>query len=631
MNRTEASAVERHSFEAEVSKLLHLMVHSVYSDREIFLRELISNASDACDRLRYAAITEPALIAGDPEFRIRIALDEKAGTITVSDNGIGMDHDELIANLGTIARSGTAAFAEALSGDRPADLSLIGQFGVGFYASFMVAERVRVTSRKAGSDAAFLWQSTGDGEYEIRPASRAGRGTDVEITLKKDAREFLDRDRLEAIIRKYSNHIAVPITLVAAVDGKAPEESRLNEATALWARPKSEITPEQYTEFYRHVAHALDEPALVIHNRAEGRIAYTALLFVPGARPLDLFDPARKPRVKLHVRRVFISEDSETLLPGYLRFLKGVVDSEDLPLNISREMLQTSPVIARMGRAITNKVLGELEKLAGKEPERYEAIWANFGAVLKEGLYEDADRREQILKLARFRSTHGEGWTSLANYVARMKDKQSAIYYISGDDPELVKRSPQLEGFRARDIEVLLLSDPVDAFWLTAVSDFEGKPLRSVTRGGADLKDLCPVAEGDRPERPKEGEVTKLLVALRDILGDKVADVRPSDRLTDTPVCLVADEKGLDIHLERMLRLHQRLEGAQPRILEINPDHALIRAMITRAGAPGATKALEEPAQLLLDMARVLEGDPVPDPAAFGQRLARALTAALAN
>ncbi len=631
MSDTTAPRVERHSFEAEVSKLLHLMVHSVYSDREIFLRELISNASDACDKLRYEAITKPDLIADDPEFRIRIACDRKAGTITVSDNGIGMDHDELIANLGTIARSGTAAFADALKGDKPADLSLIGQFGVGFYASFMVADRVRVTSRKAGSDGAFLWQSSGDGEYEIRPASRAARGTDVEIRLKKDAREFLDRDRLEAIIRKYSNHIAVPITLAAGADGKGPDESTLNEGTALWARPKSEISPEQYTEFYRHVAHALDEPALVIHNRAEGRIAYTALLFVPGARPLDLFDPARKPRVKLHVRRVFISEDSETLLPGYLRFLRGIVDSEDLPLNISREMLQTSPVIARMGKAITNKVLGELGKLADKDAGRYEAIWANFGAVLKEGLYEDADRRGQLLKLARFRSTRGEGWTSLAGYVARMKDGQSAIYYISGDDPELVRRSPQLEGFRARGVEVLLLSDPVDAFWPTAVGDFEGKPLRSITRGGADLKDLGPAAEGDTPERPKEGEVTKLLVALKDILGDEVADVRPSERLTDTPACLIADEKGLDIHLERMLRLHQKLDGARPRILEINPGHALIRAMITRAEAPGARRALEEPAHLLLDLARVLEGDPVPDPAAFSRRLATALTAALAN
>ncbi|RMD87718.1 MAG: molecular chaperone HtpG [Alphaproteobacteria bacterium] len=629
MSETAASTVERHSFEAEVSKLLHLMVHSVYSDREIFLRELISNASDACDRLRYEAITNPELIAGDPEFRIRVTLDEKARTITVSDNGIGMDHDDLIAHLGTIARSGTAAFAEALSGDKSADLSLIGQFGVGFYASFMVAEEVRVTSRRAGSETAHVWESSGDGTYEIRPANRAGRGTDVLLRIKKDAREFLDRDRLEAIVRKYSNHIAVPITL--AIAGKS-EEKTLNEATALWARPKSEITQEQYTEFYRHVAHALDEPALVLHNRAEGRIAYTALLFVPGTRPLDLFDPARKPRVKLHVRRVFISEDSETLLPGYLRFLRGVVDSEDLPLNISREMLQSSPVIARMGKAITNKLLAELAKLADREPERYAAIWDNFGAVLKEGLYEDADRREQLLKLARFRSTHGEGWTSLADYVARMKEGQEAIYYLSGDDPEMVRRSPQLEGYRARGLEVLLLADPVDAFWLTAVTGFEGKPFRSVTRGAADLAAFAPAEKKEQPDdRPREGDVTKLVVALRDILGDKVSDVRPTERLTETPACLVADEKGLDMQLERMLRLHQRLDKALPRVLEINPDHALIRAMITRAGAPGAAAALEEPAHLLLDMARVLEGDPLPDPAAFGQRLAKALTAALAN
>jgi len=630
-DRADGKAEERRSFEAEVSRLLDLMVHSVYSDREIFLRELISNASDACDKLRYEAITSPDLTQDDPDFRIRVAFDSKAGTISVSDNGIGMDRESLVSDLGTIARSGTQAFADRLTGDKGEDLSLIGQFGVGFYSSFMVADRVRVRSRRAGTEEAHEWESDGRGDYVIRPAKREGRGTDVVLTLKEDAREFLDKSRLESIVRKYSDHIAVPIILADESEtGETAEDKPVNDASALWTRPKSEITQEQYTEFYRHVSHALDAPALTVHNKAEGVIAYTSLLFVPSQRPMDLFDPARKPRVKLYVKRVFITEDTEALLPGYLRFLRGVIDSEDLPLNISREMLQTNPVIRRLNKAITNKVLGELAGLAEKDSDAFEAIWSNFGAVLKEGIYEDAERREQLLKLARFRSTAVEGWTSLADYLSRMKDGQAAIYYVTGNDAEAVKRSPQLEGFRARGVEVLLLSDPVDDFWLSATQDFEGKPFKSITHGASDLKDLGAAPQSDEDEdRPKDGELAKLVTLLKEVLGEAVADIRSSDRLTETPACLIADEHGLDMHLERILRQHQQLGADMAKVLEINPDHPLIRAMTARAQEEGAAEALAEPAQLLLDQARVLEGEPPSDPAAFAKRLSTALEASL--
>ena len=630
--RDPASHEERRSFEAEVSRLLELMVHSVYSDREIFLRELISNASDACDKLRYEAITDPELTRDDPEFRIRVEVDPEAGTITVSDNGVGMDREALVSDLGTIARSGTQAFADRLTGDKGEDLSLIGQFGVGFYASFMVAETVRVRSRRAGTDNAHEWESDGRGDYVIRPAERATRGTDVTLILKEDAREFLDKNRLEAIVRKYSDHIAVPIILAdKSESSETAEEKPVNDASALWTRPKSEISQEQYTEFYRHVSHALDTPALTVHNKAEGVIAYTSLLFVPSQQPMDLFDPARKPRVKLYVKRVFITEDTEALLPGYLRFLRGIIDSEDLPLNISREMLQTNPVIRRLNKAITNKVLGELGSLAEKDKEAFESIWSNFGAVLKEGIYEDSERREQLLELARFKSTQAGGWTSLADYLSRMKEGQKAIYYVTGNDADAVTRSPQLEGFRARGVEVLLLSDPVDDFWLSATQEFEGKPFKSITRGASDLKDLGEEApeSGADEDRPKEGEIATLVTVLKEVLGEAVADVRSSDRLTETPACLVADEHGLDMHLERILRQHQQLGADMAKVLEINPGHPLIAAMSARAQEDGAVEALTEPAELLLDQARVLEGEPPSDPAAFAKRLSSALESSL--
>ena len=608
---------EKHEFQAEVSRLLHMMVHSVYSEKEVFLRELISNASDACDRLRHLALTQPDLTAGDGEFRVAVSLDKGARTLTISDNGTGMNHDDAVENLGTIARSGTAAFIESLSGDARKDTSLIGQFGVGFYSAFMVADKVTVLTRRAGEDTAWAWESDGLGSYTITPAEKAGRGTDVILHIREEDGEYLDAARLKHIIQTYSDHIAFPITLHEA--GKEGEDERVNQGSALWARPKAEITDEQYTEFYHHVGHAFDDPWHRLHFKAEGVIEYTGLLFIPSMQPFDLFDPMRKPSVKLYVRRVFITDDCEDILPGYLRFLKGVIDSEDLPLNISREMLQNNPVVARIRQAVTKRVLSDLEKEA-RDAARYAGFWKTFGAVLKEGIYEDAGNRDTLLKLARFRTSRGDELVSLDDYVARMGEGQSAIYYLTADDLEAAKRSPQLEGFTARGIEVLLLTDPVDNFWLQAVGDYAGKPLKSVTRGAADLAET-PDAETDEKDDSAKGGMDALIAGIKLALGDAVKDVRLSKRLTDSPVCLVAEEGDLDINLQKILKAHNRA-GDIPRVLEINPGHKLVKRLAALAAKDGAADALRDPAHLLLDQARIFEGEPLPDPKAFITRMA---------
>ncbi|MBU6506528.1 MAG: molecular chaperone HtpG [Alphaproteobacteria bacterium] len=616
---------EKHNFEAEVSRLLEIVAHSLYSEREVFLRELISNASDACDRLRYLALTEPDLVKGDAAYRITLTADTAARTLTVADNGIGMSRAELIDNLGTIARSGTSAFVKNLSGDQRKDMALIGQFGVGFYSAFMVADKVEVLSRKAGETEAHLWVSDGKGDYTVDAAAKDSRGTIVTLHLKDDATEFTDPARLRAIVKRHSDHIALPIVLHD--QGK---DETINAASALWLRPKSEITPEQYREFYHHVGHAFDEPWLTIHNRAEGTLEYTSLLFVPSATPFDLFEPERKHRVKLYVRRVFVTDDCQPLLPAYLRFLKGIVDSEDLPLNVSREMLQSNPTLARMRAQITKRVLGELAKKAKDAPDEYAQFWDNFGAVLKEGLYEDREHRDELLALARFRSTAGDGLVSLDAYIARMKPGQKAIYTISGDTPERVARSPQLEGFRARGVEVLLLTDPVDEFWLPALGTYKDTPFKSATRGAAELDGLATDAK-DKTEPPQAGGDTVSLIALMKLsLGDAVKDVRVSTHLTDSAVCLVADEGDLDMRLERLLRQHQKLDQASKRILEINPKHPLIARLADLAGKDGAANALGDFAWVLLDQARILEGEQLPDPPAFARRLSDLLAKGLA-
>ena len=620
-------AEETRSFEAEVSKLLHIVATSLYSEKEIFLRELISNASDACDRLRYAAIAEPELIRDDPTFRIALSRDKQAKTVSVADNGIGMDRDELIGNLGTIARSGTGDFLERLSGDAGKEVSLIGQFGVGFYSAFVVADEVTVTSRKAGEGQAWRWRSKGGGEFTIGEAEREGRGTTVMVHLKQGDAEFLEAARLRHVVKTYSDHIALPIVL----DGEGADGAEtLNTASALWTRPRKDITADQYKEFYHHVGHAFDDPWLTVHNHVEGKIEYTLLLFVPTHRPPDLFDPTRQPRVKLYVKRVFITDDCTDLVPPYLRFLRGIVDSEDLPLNVSRDMLQDNPLVRTIRQALTKRVLGVLKKKADKEPKEFAAFWENFGAVVKEGIYDDAKRRDELLALARFHSTQaGAELTTLDEVVDRMREGQQAIYYITGDELDLVRRSPQLEGFAARAIDVLLLTDPIDEFWIAAVGAYRDKPFRSVTRGGADLGDMAAsTAEGGESAAP-DTQIDTLIALVKLSLGERVKDVRPSERLTDSAVCLVADEGDLDIHLERLLKQHRQIDEASARILEINPRHRLIKALAKAAGRDGAADRLADAAKLLLEQALILEGEPLPDPAAFARRLADVMARAI--
>ena len=615
-------AEETLSFQAEVSRLLHIVANSLYSEKEIFLREMVSNASDACDRLRYLALTEPALTENDSEFRITLSVDSKARILTIADNGVGMNREELIENLGTIARSGTQAFVDQLSGDSSKDVGLIGQFGVGFYSAFIVADRVEVTSLKAGETQAWSWISDGSGEFSVAEATRESRGTSVAVHLKKAEKEFLEPERLRHIIKTYSDHIPIPIEL----DG---QDEKLNAASALWTLPRKDISPEQYKEFYHHVGHAFDEPWLTIHTRAEGKIEYTLLLFIPTARPFDLFNPDRRHQVKLYVKRVFITDEYEGLVPPYLRFLRGVIDSEDLPLNVSRELLQTSPVITRIKSAVVRRVMTELKKKAEKEPEEFAKFWESFGAVLKEGIYEDTDQREDLLKIARFRSTtSGDELISLDDYISRMNDGQDGIYYISGESLERLRKSPQLEGFIARGAEVLLLTDAVDEFWVPAVQQYAEKSFVSVTQGAAGLDKLPDPddAPADDDNQPSDSQTATLIALLKQTLGDAVKDVRTSNRMTDSAVCLVADENDLDMHLARMLKQQGQINELAPRVLEINPKHVLIRILAERATGKGAADTLEDAAFLLLDQARIAEGEPLPDPVAFSRRLADAMT-----
>src|ERR1700724_411654 len=529
---TTDTPVESQPFQAEVSELLHLMVHSVYSETDIFLRELISNASDACDKLRYEAIAAPDLIADGEAPKILIAPDKKADTLSVIDSGIGMDRQELIDNLGTIARSGTRSFLARLT-EAKDGAGLIGQFGVGFYAAFMVADRIVVTSRRAGTSEVWTWISTGGNGFDIAPASeedatRVTRGTEIVLHLKPDAKKYLEAYEIERIVSAYSDNIQFPIELKA----EEGEQRQINSASALWQRPKSELTAEDYKQAYRSIAGAFDEPALTLHYRAEGRQSYAVLLFAPSTKPFDLFEPTRKGHVKLYVRRVFIADDAD-LLPGYLRFIRGVIDSEDLPLNISREMLQNNPQLAQIRKAVTGRVIGEFESLSDKEPETFTKIWDAFGPVIKEGIWEDFERREKLLALSRFNTTAGDK-RSLKQYVENLKPNQTEIYYLVGDSIERLKSNPKLESANARGIEVLLLTDPVDAFWTSAPLDFGGKPLKSLSQGDVDFG-LIPLIDDQAADKEKSGANEAATIAvIKDVLGERVSDVRASQRLTTT-------------------------------------------------------------------------------------------------
>ncbi|MGB0630318.1 MAG: molecular chaperone HtpG [Alphaproteobacteria bacterium] len=623
-------AEEKLRFETEVSRLLHIVANSLYSQKEIFLRELISNASDACDRLRYESLTQPDLVADDPDFKVRISVDRKNKVLEIADNGIGMNRDALISDLGTIARSGTSAYLDELEDEDGADLSTIGQFGVGFYSAFMVAKEVEVISRRAGEDQAWRWVSDGTGEFTIAEGDRDGRGTTIRLKLRKGEDEFLEESRLRHIVKTYSDHIALPI-VIAGEEG----DETINVASALWTRQKKDITDEQYTEFYRHVG-GFGEPWLTVHWHVEGKLEYRNLLFVPSSKPFDLFDPSRKHGIRLYVKRVFITDEAENLVPAWLRFLRGVVDSEDLPLNVSREILQDNPMIVRMRSAIVKRVLTELGKKAEKKPDEYKLFWENFGPVIKEGLYEDFENREAIQKIARFHSTAGgDDLVSLEDYVGRMKDGQDAIYYISGEDLDAVRRSPQLEGFAAKGIEVLLLTDAVDDFWIPSVGEYEGKPFKSATRAGADLDKIAADTEDDAKdaeEKPfDEGKVDALIAMFKLTLNEEVKDVRVSERLTDSAVCLVSDEGDMDLRIERMLKQHNQLEQSFKRILEINPRHALVASLAESVGKDGAGEKIEDAAWLLLDQARIIEGEQLPDPTAFSRRLNSVMASGLAG
>ncbi|WFU25866.1 molecular chaperone HtpG [Bradyrhizobium sp. CB1717] len=615
---TSDTAVHTQPFQAEVSELLHLMVHSVYSETDIFLRELVSNASDACDKLRYEAIATPALLGEGDALKIRIIPNKTAGTLTIADNGIGMERQELIDHLGTIARSGTKAFVSRLK-EAKDGLGLIGQFGVGFYSAFMVADRIVVISRRAGESDVWTWTSSGGSGFEIARASeedaaRVVRGTEIVLHLKDDAKKYLETYEIERIVSAYSDNILFPIELV-------PEEGeprQINSASALWQRSKSELTPEDYKKAYQQIASAFDDPAMTLHYRAEGRYSYAVLLFAPSTKPFDLFEPNRKGRVKLYVRRVFITDDAD-LLPGYLRFIRGVVDSEDLPLNISREMLQNNPQLAQIRKAVATRVVSELESLADKDAENFARIWDAFGAVLKEGIYEDFERREKLLALSRFTTTSGEK-RSLKQVVADFKPNQTEIYYLVGDSIERLKSNPRLEAATARGIEVLLLSDPVDAFWTSMPTEFEGKPLKSLSQGDLNL-DLIPRLD-DKDEAKKDEPVADeaaTIAVIKAALGERVSDVKASTRLTSSASCLVADSQGPSRELERILSQQNRGMRTKP-VLEINLRHPMVGA-ITRAQV--GSKAVDDLSLLLLEQAQILDGELPEDPAAFAARLNR--------
>jgi len=631
MTAVEQAKNETRAFEADVAKLLHMMVHSVYSEKEIFLRELISNAADACERLRYEAIASPALLSNEPTLRITLIIDAEMKMLTVEDNGIGMGREELVQALGTIAHSGTKAFLDRVeaSQSNSAGVGLIGQFGIGFYSAFMVADKVDVISRRAGSEEAWQWSSDGKGTYSVAPVAlpdAPNRGTRVILHLMKDATSYTERFTLERIVRAQSGHVPVPIAIVEK-PGAAPVE--VADGAALWTKPKPEISVADYTDFYRSIAGQFDEPAMTVHFRAEGRHEYTALAFVPGSRPFDLFDPDRKGRIKLYVKRVFITDDAE-VLPRYLRFVRGLVDSADLPLNVSREMIQESQILTAIQKGVTSRVLNELEKLAEKEPDSYAKIWDNFGAVLKEGIYEDFERRDTLLALSRFKTTtSAKAWRSLKDYVASLKENQTTIYYLAGDDITRLEGSPHLEGFRARGIEVLFLTDPVDSFWVASGSSFDGKPFKSITQGAADLGLIPRLDTQPQPTSETDKSVSAFLAFVKNALGDAVSDVRPSDRLTDSAVCLVAPERGPDRQLEKLLAGAGKLTAAAKPVLEINTRHDVIKSLSSLSDGDSAFK--DDAAHLLFDEARILDGDRPEDPRQFSDRLARVLKRSLHN
>ena len=654
MNNTESPKdnTEKQNFSADVSRLLDIVANALYTNHDVFLRELISNAADACDRLRYEAIQNPELTSDNPDFRIHVYKDTNTRTFHVIDNGIGMNAEELAENLGTIAKSGTASIMEKMKNSTSTDgadpLKLIGQFGVGFYAAYMIGHRIQVISSKAGEDITWHWESDGRTGFTVREATKdeaatldGKRGTSIIIDVKDEASDFLLDEKIKMTVQTYSDHISVPIYLGTPFNTGNDDSEKLNTASALWMRPKNEITDEQYTEFYRHLTGGFDEPLVNCHWRAEGKIEYTSLLYIPTLRPWDLFDPSRRHFVKLYVRRVFISEDVETLMYPWLRFVRGIIDSEDLPLNISRESLQFNPVINKIRTSVARKILGDLDKLSRNESAKFASFWGQFGSVVKEGLYDAPELRTEILKICRFFSSKedGEKLHSLKDYVERMHEKQEKIYYISGESLHSIQNSPQLEGFKSRGIEVLFLTDTIDDFWLQQVLDYDGKPFQSITKGNIDLSAFDDEESKDQSDEPEKQADTSqseeekedleaFLKQVFEVLQDKIHNVRKSQRLTSSPVCLVAADESVDMHMERVLKIHQKYENQVKPILEVNTKHPLLQIM---AKLHKDGKTTDEEINLLYDQAKIIQGEPLDNPSEFSKRISEIMLKALSE
>ena len=615
-----------HQFEADTGKILDIVIHSLYSNKEIFLRELVSNSSDAIDKLRYLSATDKKLSDLAENFAITISVDKKAKQLVISDNGIGMSEEDLTQSLGTIARSGTKSFLEAMSAaksdEKNKDVSLIGQFGVGFYSAFMVADKVELLTKKAGTNDAFLWSSDGKTGYEIEASEKAEHGTVITLHLKKDAKDYLDQMRLGHVIKTYADHISYPVNFL---DGD--EVSQLNSGSALWTRSKSDISQDEYNAFFSDMGAGFGEPLLTLHNVSEGAVNFTNLLCIPQMRPYDLFDPARKPKVKLYINRVFITEDCDAFIPAWLRFVRGVIDTSDIDLNVSRELLQHNKTLDRIGKAIVRRILSELKKMHDKKPEDYDALWSQFGIVLKEGMYEDSDNREKLLAISRFASSTQEAMTGLAGYVERMKDGQDAIYYLSSESRSQAELSPHLEGFKARGLEVLYFTDPVDEFWLPLIGEFEGKSFVSITKGQVDIDQFA--KETDSEEPTDTPDVEALLSSMKETLGAAVADIRISKTLTDSPACLVADEGGMDLQMQRLMKAHDPNFQDQPRILEVNPNHDLVKSLNKLVQDGAEPEVVSDASFMMFEQSLILEGKPPQDLTAFSQRMTRLMTRGL--
>ena len=616
---------EKLEFQTEVSQLLKLMINSVYSEKEVFVRELVSNASDACDKLRYLSNTKENVMQDDPDLRVEIEINKKENRISFIDNGIGMNRKDLINNLGTIARSGTAQFLKELSESKTKDLSLIGQFGVGFYSAFMVSSEISVTTRKAGEKKLWIWKSDGESNFSIEENDnldllQSNRGTKIDILITKENKEYLDKVRVEQIIRKYSDHISIPIYVVDGSEKKDEKNEAINSASAIWTRQKNKITKEQYKEFYNHVGQMFDEPWMTSHYKAEGKIEYTVLNFIPSSKPFDLYDPARENRLKLYVKKVFITDNCPELIPPYLRFLRGVIDSEDLPLNISREMLQNNPVVAKIRSALVKRTISDLRKKLSSDRESYETFWNNFGPVIKEGIYEDFDKKDSILEISLFKQSASKKLVTLDEYIEKMPKKQSDIYFMTGDDYNNILNNPSLEGYKSRNINVLILDDPVDSFWTSSTPQFKEKSLKSVTKGLDDLGKIDGKKKDDTSKDYKS--VDPLVAVLKEQLKDKVKDVRISSRLTDSAVCLIGDENAMDPQLEKILQQHNQLnQEMSMKILEINPDHKLIKKLSKMAKQKDGISDIKRIALMLFEQSKILDGEKPADPVNFSKNV----------